>query len=50
METLLNWITSNGLMLIAIAGMMCGIALFYLVMIRTVRQGDDTSDTGNHNP
>ena len=40
METLVNLITSNSIVLIGAAASMCGVALFYLVMWRTMKHRD----------
>jgi len=45
METLLNWLSSNGTFLVGLAAVMCGIALLYLVMARTIKHREDTTDT-----
>ena len=44
MDTLTNWLASNGLHLGGVAAMVCGVALFYLVMARTQKRRDQPED------
>ncbi len=48
METLTNWIASNGAMLIGVAAMLCGVALFSLVMARTLKHRRDSAQPQGH--
>ncbi|MGR3342905.1 MAG: hypothetical protein ACU0DI_06725 [Paracoccaceae bacterium] len=45
METLVNFVTSNSIVLISAAALMCGVALFYLVMSRTMKHRDPSEGT-----
>lgn len=45
METLFNLISSNSVVLIGAAALMCGVALFYLVMSRTMKHRDPSAGT-----
>ncbi len=45
METLVNFVTSNSVVLIGAAAVMCGVALLYLVMSRTMKHRDSSADT-----
>ena len=45
METLVNFVTSNSIVLIGAAALMCGVALFYLVMRRTMKHRDASAGT-----
>ncbi|NKW72080.1 hypothetical protein HGD85_03745 [Rhodobacteraceae bacterium R_SAG10] len=44
METLVNFVTSNSILLIGAAAVMCGVALLYLVMSRTMKRRDPSAD------
>ena len=46
METSTNWIGSNGMLFIGIAAVLCGVALFYLVMSRTIKHREKTETPG----
>ncbi len=37
METVMNWIASNALVMLAIAALLCGVALMSVLMGRTAR-------------
>ncbi len=43
METLVNLISSNSIALIGAAALLCGVALFYLVMWRTIKHRDSSA-------
>lgn len=48
MESIMNWIGAN-ILLSSIAAVICGIALFYLVMARTIKHREETSDPQSQN-
>ncbi|MFV2002729.1 MAG: hypothetical protein ACC619_07070 [Paracoccaceae bacterium] len=45
MDTLLNWVAVNTAMLIGVAAVLCGVALFSLVMTRTIKHRQNTAET-----
>ena len=47
METLVNFVSSNSIVLIGAAAVMCGVALFYLVMSRTMKRRDQSADVSD---
>ena len=47
METLVNFVSSNSVVLIGAAAVMCGVALLYLVMSRTMKRRDPSADASD---
>ena len=47
METLVNFVSSNSVVLIGAAAAMCGVALLYLVMSRTMKRRDPSADASD---
>ncbi len=45
MESFMNWMSTNPGVTISLGAFACGVALFYLVMRRTMKHREETSQT-----